>query len=162
MTLLRLAVLAAAVSSAALLATPPAPVEGSGEGAIVTAREAPIYPEFNTDVPFCKLKRGDSVGGLTQIFPNPAVWKFETWKQRVRVVFFRSEKSGQFESGWMDARDLAPFAYEGGCDPGKTPFVVKGGRQSWNPCFVKARDARLAKLKPEWEKADAAEGAKSP
>ncbi|KAA0253094.1 MAG: hypothetical protein EDX89_15765 [Acidobacteria bacterium] len=127
----------------------------TSEGAVVKSEKAPVFSIVSPEQVSYTLSRGDAVAGMTEDFPNPTRWVFEASGSRVRVAYFRSDMPGKFVSGWMEARDLSPFVVDGSCDPGGAPFAMKDGKHSWNRCFEKARDERLAALRREWEKAPA-------
>lgn len=125
------------------------------EGAVVKSEKAPVFSIVSPEQVSYTLSRGDAVGGMTEDFPNPARWVFESSGSRVRVAYFRSDMPGKFVSGWMEAKDLSPFVVEATCDPGGSPFKKQDGGQAWNRCFEKARDERLTELRREWEKVPA-------
>jgi hypothetical protein len=69
----------------------------------------------------------------------------------VHVFYFKTDdRKGGFvdHKGWMDPKHLSRFTYEDFCGKDGAPYSVKDlGSIQWNPCFEKARDDTLDKLR---------------
>lgn len=136
--------------------------QGRGQGAIVIRDDAPVYASDNGDKTEAKASRGYSVAGITVIMATVKSYMAETENGRAHILYLKgsSEKNALRRRAWMNPDDLAFFTYECGCGEKKEPCapVVTAGwiSERWNPCFVEARDKKLAELKAQWEKGDAA------
>ncbi len=132
-----------------LLASPLLAQRSPREGAIVIT-DAPVYADSKSEKIEWKLKRGDAVAGYMQQELHIA-WQLDEVDGRVHVFYFKpDDKTGGFvdHKGWMDPKHLARFTYEDFCGKDGAPFSVKGlGSIQWNPCFEKARDDKLVKLR---------------
>lgn len=148
--------LAAALAVVAFLVPGAAAGQGGSEAAIVKSEKAPVYSIVSPEQVSHSLSRGDAVAGMTEDFPHPSRWVFQSSGTRVRVAYFRSDYPDKIISGWMEAKDLAPFVFDGSCEAAGSPFAMRDKKLVWNTCFEKARDARLAALRREWEKPAAA------
>ena len=138
-----------------------APFTGKGEGGIVLNDGTPVYKRSGNERTVFFLMRGDALAGCfisvnDALFTGRAAWEFVERDQRVRVCFTTPEKNiGNY--GWIDPNAIARFVYDGSCGDDGSPFAHGVGiHAAWNVCFREARDAKLAELKPLWEKEDAA------
>ena len=133
-----------------LLAFPLVAQRSPREGAIVIAADAPVYAKSKGDEVDFRLKRGDAVAGYMEQKLHIA-WQLDEVDGRVHVFYFKKDdKKGGFvdHKGWMDPKDLSRFTYEDFCGKDGAPYSVKGlGSIQWNPCFTKARDDKLDKLR---------------
>jgi hypothetical protein len=133
-----------------LLASPLLAQRSPREGAIVITDDAPVYADSKGEKVEWKLKRGDAVAGYMSQTLHIA-WQLDEVDGRVHVFYFKTDdKKGGFvdHKGWMDPKDLSRFSYEDFCGKDGAPYSVKGlGSIQWNPCFEKARDDKLDKLR---------------
>jgi hypothetical protein len=135
--------------------------QGRGQGAIVIRNDAPVYASDTGDKTEAKAPRGYSVAGITVIMGSVKSYMAETENGRAHILYLKgsTEKNALRRRAWMNPEDLAFFTYECGCGEKKelcAPVVTAGWiSERWNPCFVEARDKKLAELKAQWEKGDA-------
>jgi hypothetical protein len=133
-----------------LLASPLVAQRSPREGAIIIADDAPVYAKSKGDEVEFRLKRGDAVAGYMSQKLHIA-WQLDEIDGRVHIFYFkRDDKKGGFvdHKGWMDPKDLSRFTYEDFCGKDGVPYSVKGlGSIQWNPCFEKARDDTLDRLR---------------
>lgn len=130
---------------------------GYGEGGCIIHDNAPVYNEEGK-----VLGHGsplahdgtDCVAGITTRGILDPEFTFEHADNgRVHVAFFpNKEQKGLYRTAWLDPADLSTFTYECGC--GSTPKSRELCSPftglfsfSWNVCFAKARDEKVAELK---------------
>jgi hypothetical protein len=136
---------------------------GKGQGAIVLNDNAPVYVTSTGEKLEAKAMRGDCVGTTGGMLDE---YTFREKNGRVHVTYFTgTDQKGIERTAWMNPSDLATFMYDccfgenepgGSCKPiGSVKFMVN----TWNNCFVEARDKKLAELKVQWAGGGAGSGA---
>ena len=124
----------------ALLALPA--VAASGVGGVVLRDDAEVYVDKSGDDYELTVPRGTFVAGGTLEHDKVVFGAFERTKTRVRVVIAREGEAATH--GWMKKDDVAEFSYECTCRAACSP--VKGFKEGWNECFLKAAGAKLAEV----------------
>ena len=114
----------------------------SGAGAVVTRDDAEVYAEKTGEDVELTVPRGTFVAGGKLEHDQIVFGAFEKTKTRVRVVIAADDAAATH--GWMNAADIAEFSYECSCRAACSP--VKGFKQGWNDCFLRAASAKLAEV----------------
>lgn len=108
----------------------------TGEGGIIVVDQAPLYPTERSMEPRRVLQRGEPLVAGTGGLIGKNTWQFETVFDRALVIGIGDE-GGQFV-GWVEMKSLRRFTFEGNCDTLGSPFMTRGLRTYWNPCFTAA------------------------
>ncbi len=119
------------------------------QGGCVFAETAPIYAHSSGDKIEYTASKGFCVGGVDG---------FEKKDERVHVVYFaNAEQKGTPHTAWMNPSDLSPFDYDCSCDDsGNCKPIHRSFTSVWYPCFIEARDKKLAALAAPAQSAPAA------
>lgn len=137
----------------------PALGEGKGQGAIVIRHDAPIYFSDTGGKIEAKAPLGYGVAGITVLLGSISSYMAEIENGRAHIIYLNSggRKSGALtRRAWMNPDDLAFFTYECGCgeenDPCAPQVTAGWGSERWNPCFIEARDRKVAEIEAQRER----------
>lgn len=154
---------AAVVAVCAFLALPMF-ADDKGQGFIVTADEATIYKNAESDQVLGSVAKGDAMAGFRGFYDSGHnnSWIAVEKNDRLWITFLKPNSKGNLipVPGWVKKADVVSFSYECGCGPKTQAFSDKGDpcnptRQqgklanaafSWNLCFTDGRDAKVTAM----------------